>query len=477
MLSPVVRTIAWREVRDTLTDWRILLPIFILTFVLPQLILVALVTALQYIGSQGTVGRLVPFAMLLVGFVPASFSLIAALEAFVGERERNSLEALLAMPLSDGELYLGKLLSSLLPPLLSSYLGMTIFGVSLSLARPDLFLSAFTPARLALVFALIGVKALVMVTGAVIISSHTTSIRAANLLASFVLIPTASLLQLEALLIIANRWDVLGLVALGLLTVALMLGRTGVQGFNREEILSREHEQFNLTTIRRRFATVFREYRPAGVPLDAYAGLPFSPRRFYRHELPALLRECRLPLGVALAAALLGLGAGSWLSFEGYGHALLTDALQQAIGRPPAPGVALAAEIFVRNIRVALLSSVLSALAFGIFAFLVPAVAFAQVGYVATWLVADGGDPWRFILGYVVPHGIVELPTAIIGAALGLRVGAALMSPPPGFTVGENLLWALANFLKTYLLLLVPLFLLAALIEGLLTPLVIRALY
>jgi uncharacterized membrane protein SpoIIM required for sporulation len=173
----------------------------------------------------------------------------------------------------------------------------------------------------------------------------------------------------------------------------------------------------------------------------------------------------------------LGLGAGSWLSFEGYGHALLTDALQQAIGRPPAPGVALAAEIFVRNIRVALLSSVLSALAFGIFAFLVPAVAFAQVGYVATWLVADGGDPWRFILGYVVPHGIVELPTAIIGAALGLRVGAALMSPPPGFTVGENLLWALANFLKTYLLLLVPLFLLAALIEGLLTPLVIRALY
>ena len=66
---------------------------------------------------------------------------------------------------------------------------------------------------------------------------------------------------------------------------------------------------------------------------------------------------------------------------------------------------------------------------------------------------------------------------ALLGAALGLRIGAALMAPPTGFTAGQNLLWAFATFAKVWLLVLVPLIALSALIEGLVTPLIIRALY
>jgi len=77
----------------------------------------------------------------------------------------------------------------------------------------------------------------------------------------------------------------------------------------------------------------------------------------------------------------------------------------------------------------------------------------------------------------VLPHGIVELPTALLGAALGIRVGAALMSPPKGFSVGQNILWSLAQFFKVWALVLLPLFLLGALIEGLISPLVIARLY
>jgi uncharacterized membrane protein SpoIIM required for sporulation len=81
------------------------------------------------------------------------------------------------------------------------------------------------------------------------------------------------------------------------------------------------------------------------------------------------------------------------------------------------------------------------------------------------------------LIGYVLPHGMIELPTAILGAALGLRIGAALMSPPKGFSVGRNILWALAQFFKVWGLVLLPLFLIAALIEGLISPLVIANLY
>jgi uncharacterized membrane protein SpoIIM required for sporulation/ABC-type transport system involved in multi-copper enzyme maturation permease subunit len=486
MSISAIRTITRREVGDTLTDWRILAPMFILAFILPLLLVSAANFAIRFIADENTVPLLVPFVMLLVGFIPASFSLITALETFVGERERNSLEALLAMPISDGELYLGKLTSSLLPPLVSAFTAMGVFCGALALGYPQLFARGLTPEYILVIFLLITTKAIVMVASAVIISSHTTSVRAANLLASFVLLPTASVVQLEAILIIgrtARAWSVLWIIVLLLTVIAITLIRTGMGAFNREEILSREHEQLNLRQVGRTFLTFFREYRPAGVPPDQYTQSRFSAARFYRRELPALLRDYRLPIAVALIAALSGLLSGGYIGST-YRVRFL-DAYLSNIGTPPAPSLGLGIGIALNNVRVALLSGVFSLFVFGVFAFLVPAVAFAQIGFVASTLAERGGSwfalghtsPLQFLLAYVVPHGIVELPTAILGAAMGLRVGAALMSPPRGFTVGQNILWALAQLAKVWLYVLVPLFLLAGLIEGLVTPQVIRALY
>jgi uncharacterized membrane protein SpoIIM required for sporulation len=404
----------------------------------------------------------------------------------VGERERNSLEALLSMPISDRQLYLGKLVSSLLPPLLSSYTAMAVFAISLRFGYPDLFFEGLTLEYLVLGFVLITFKAIVMVASAVIISSHTTSIRAANLLASFVLLPTASVVQLEAILIISrgpNSRMVLWLIGVLLSVMAIALIRTGIGAFNREEILSREHEQLNLRQVGNTWKTFFREYRPAGVAPDQYSGLPLSIGRFYRAELPALLREYRLPLLVALIAAVGGLLSGGYVGST-YRVRLL-DSYLANIGSAPSPSLGLGLGIAANNIRVALLSNVFSLFVFGAFAFLVPAVAFAQIGFVAnslserggSWLALGADSPLQFLLGYVLPHGVLELPAAILSAALGLRVGVALMSPPKGFTVGQNILWSLAQFAKVWLLLLIPVFLVAGLIEGLVTTQIIQALY
>ena len=435
---------------------------------------------------MNTISRLVPFVMLLVGFIPASFSLITALETFVGERERNSLEALLSMPISDNQLYLGKLVSSLLPPLLSSYTAMIVFAVSLRFGYPDLFFQGLTFEYLVLGFLLITFKAIVMVASAVIISSHTTSVRAANLLASFVLLPTATVVQLEAILIISrgpNSRSVLWLIALLLSVMAIALIRTGMGAFNREEILSREHEQLNLRHVGRTWQTFFREYRPAGVAPDQYSGAAFSFGRFYRHELPALLRDYRLPLLVALIAAAGGLLGGGYVG-SNYRVRLLDNYLAN-VGSAPAPQPGAGAiDCGEQHSRRAVLECLL-AVRFGAFAFLVPAVAFAQIGFVASalterggsWLALGADSPLQFLLAYVLPHGIIELPVAILSAAMGIRVGVALMSPPKGFTVGQNILWSLAQFAKVWLFVLIPLFLIGGLIEGLVTPLIIRALY
>ncbi len=476
-------TIAERELRETLTDWKVLLPVTILSCVIPLALVGGADLAINFIGDATLIGRLVPFATLLVGFVPASFSLITALESFVGERERNSLEALLAMPVSDNDLYVSKLCSSLLVPLLSSFTAMLVFATAMAMAQPDLYFFAMTPVRMFQLLLMIGIITLMMVAGAVIISSHTGSIRAANLMASFVLIPTAVMLQLQAILIIGQRWDLLWIIIAALTVITIALVRTGMTAFNREEILSREHETLNLQSIIATFKTFFREYQPAGVVPDLYRGLPFAPGRFYRKELPALLRDLRLPLLVALIGAVGGTVMGGFI-----GNTYDITAFDQVLARigtvaDPSPGLALL--IFANNIRVSVLSNVFSVFSFGLFAFLVPAVAFTQVGFVASTLQARGGSwlalgadsPLQFVLAYVLPHGIIELPTFILSAALGIRIGAALLSPPSGFSVGQNILWAMANFWKVWLLLLLPLILLSALVEGLLSPLVIRAFY
>ena len=76
--------------------------------------------------------RFIPFLLMIVGFFPISFSLIIALETFVGEKERRSIEPLLSMPITNLELYLGKMISATALPLLGSLLGVTVYLARLS---------------------------------------------------------------------------------------------------------------------------------------------------------------------------------------------------------------------------------------------------------------------------------------------------------------------------------------------------------
>ncbi|MEO1646397.1 MAG: hypothetical protein AAFR67_14495, partial [Chloroflexota bacterium] len=87
-----------REVRDSLRDWRIIAPILLLTFLFPllaQFIASWMAGFLAQYGAEFIGGQFVPLMLMVVGFFPISISLVIALETFVGEKERRSLEPLL----------------------------------------------------------------------------------------------------------------------------------------------------------------------------------------------------------------------------------------------------------------------------------------------------------------------------------------------------------------------------------------------
>ncbi|MEE8568548.1 MAG: ABC transporter permease subunit, partial [Anaerolineales bacterium] len=215
--------VARREIRDQLRDWRILTPIIILTLFFPLLMNFTAQQAMGFVTRYGApiIGdRLIPFLLLIVGFFPISISLVIALESFAGERERLSLEPLLATPLTDSQLYLGKMVASLVPPLGASYLGISVYLVGLVLSigwRPP-------PQLLLQVLALTTIQAIVMVSGAVVISSLTTSVRAANLLASFIIIPVAELVIGESVIMFWARYEILWWIVLALALIALVFG-------------------------------------------------------------------------------------------------------------------------------------------------------------------------------------------------------------------------------------------------------------
>ena len=82
-----IRTITRREVGDTLSDWRILAPMFILAFLLPLILVRAASFAIRFIDDPNTVPLLVPFVMLLVGFInsitnPIDKKLVTMTDAF-----------------------------------------------------------------------------------------------------------------------------------------------------------------------------------------------------------------------------------------------------------------------------------------------------------------------------------------------------------------------------------------------------------
>ena len=164
------RLIAVRELRETVRDPNLVLPLVLM----PCLIgLLAGVSAFTSFGSGSTaVGTAVTnaaldqlpqaavqrlsnlpttshdaaietllkaFSIPLFWVIPVALTPAVAADSFVGERERASLEPLLATPIGTGAVLLGKLAASVIPAALGTWLGVLVFWALTLLSRSTLY--------------------------------------------------------------------------------------------------------------------------------------------------------------------------------------------------------------------------------------------------------------------------------------------------------------------------------------------------
>ena len=454
-----------REIRDQFRDWRIIAPIIILTVFFPGLMNFTAQQAVDFVGKYGApiiADRLIPFLLMVVGFFPISVSLVIALESFVGEKERRSIEPLLSSPLTDVQLYLGKLMAVMFPPLIGSFLGISVYliGVYRQVGWvPDTIL-------LIQVIALAVVQSLVMVSGAVVISSQTTSVRASNLLASFIIIPMALLLVGESMIMFWARYRVLWWAIFGQAIIAWLLIRTGIAHFNREDLLGRELDTLNL-----RWAwQVFK---------SAFMGEKNSTHSWWRLNVWNALINLRWPI---LLALLFSVGSGligssqaevfsipaGLLDWDNLEMGLVTGI--EEVGPIRFFSVEGIGQIFTQNLRAIVLASLMGIFSFGVLGIIVLILPFSIIGYFAAVAGQTGLEPWKFLAGFVIPHGIVEIPAIILTGALIIRLGLTLVSPNEEHSIGEAWVRSLAEWTRMVLFVIIPLLLAAAFLEVFITP-------
>jgi uncharacterized membrane protein SpoIIM required for sporulation/ABC-type transport system involved in multi-copper enzyme maturation permease subunit len=458
----IVWLIARRELRDQFRDWRILFPMIVLTVFFPFLMNYTAGQAMEFVSQYGAAliaERLVPFLLMVVGFFPITVSLVIALEAFVGEKERGTIEPLLSSPLADWHLYLGKLIAAASVPLLTAYIGIGVYLAGLGIQRVPIL----APGLLVQTIALTTVQAVLMVSGAIVISTQATSVRAANLMSSFIVIPMALLIQGESVLMFWGNNQILWTAVLGVAVMTALLVRVGVAHFQREALLGREIDVLNLRWMGRTFWRAFRgEARSLG--------------EWYRREVARTLRRQAVPILLLCLLGAAGFAAGyAWLLDNA---ALLEQAiaagegqkaLETALGMPMDFRITFQF-IWLHNLRAVALILLLGFFSFGVLGTIVFIGNVGLIGVVLAAVKIMGLSPTVLTLSGILPHGIFEIPAIILSSAAVLHLGAALVTPLPGRTLGEVLLQGLADWAKVSLGLALPLLTLAAAIEVWVTP-------
>jgi uncharacterized membrane protein SpoIIM required for sporulation/ABC-type transport system involved in multi-copper enzyme maturation permease subunit len=456
-----------RELRDQFRDWRIILPIVVLTLIFPFLANFTTRRILEFVQRYGAniiAERFIPFLIMIVGFFPISISLVIALESFAGESERRSIEPLLSSPLTDGQLYLGKLLACVIIPLTAAYLGMTVYLAGIYRAstwRPEAMF-------LVLIIVLTAVQALVMVSGAVVISTQTTSVRAANLLASFIIIPVALLIQVESVMMLWADYRVLWWAVLAQVVLVVLLVRMGITHLNREELLGHEIDTPNL----RRMWKVFRLQ---------FTGGARSFGEWYRHEIPLTLKRLRIPIAwmSLLLVIVTYLGALEFAKLDLPAGVIGFDNLKnfdgQVLGQLSQLGFFSTSNVMTilwHNMRAVSIAALLGSMTLGVAGVLILLIPMGLIGFFTGAASLAGFSPLTVLVSFTMPHGILEIPAIILSGAAILQVGASFVSSNQGRSIGEGLVISIADWAKITLAVILPLFFGAAILEVFISPLV-----
>jgi ABC-2 type transport system permease protein len=204
-------------------------------------VLLSVVLTIKHIPAS-TLDYLLPafafFYVILAGVVPTAI----ASYTIVGEKVEKTLEPLLASPVTDSEILLGKGISAFLPSILAIWGGSVLFMVLADVATFNTFGYYYFPNlnTVVVLFLMVPLAVLMSVEWSVVVSGRVTDVRVAQQLGALIVLPFAAIYVLGEINVVplnvtSNLLIVCGILAL----VDVFLFSLAKETFQREEILTK----------------------------------------------------------------------------------------------------------------------------------------------------------------------------------------------------------------------------------------------
>ena len=236
---------AWLVARKDLLIMKKRKSILALMFVLPVLLGTGLPVIIDNLIMRKSpsitevaqlLGSFAYFFILLSALIPLYISSYS----IVGEKSEKSIEPLLAAPISDSEILLGKYIGVLLPALVATYIGGLIF-MSLTNILTHNYIHYYYYPNLtfgAVMLAGVPLGSLYGVALGVLVSSKTNNVQSSYQLGGITLIPFIILYVMgEIGLVQLDDVNNILYIALGLLVAVIIVYVLNSRTFNRETII------------------------------------------------------------------------------------------------------------------------------------------------------------------------------------------------------------------------------------------------
>lgn len=166
---------------------------------------------------------------------------VLASYSIVGEKNRRTLEPLLAVPISTGDLLLGKVLAAILPGIALTWLCALIFAAGLGFVAVDPVVPGLVlhPGWMVILLLTSPILALISVALTVMVSARVNDPRSAQQIVGVLIVPVMLLFfgQMLGLFVLNPAVALLFSLVLALVAVGLLWLATQV--FQREKILTR----------------------------------------------------------------------------------------------------------------------------------------------------------------------------------------------------------------------------------------------
>jgi ABC-2 type transport system permease protein len=172
--------------------------------------------------------------------VPAWLPMSMATNSIVAEKERKSLEPMLASPMAVNELFLGKLISAFIPSIAITWAMFMLYLIFMYIfLSPAAFGALFGFRVFMAMFVLAPILSIISVTLGIIISSKIKDIRSAQQVGGVIILPVLIPFYLQVMGAIIINWVIMLLSSIVLAIIAYIIFRIAVKTFDKEAILTK----------------------------------------------------------------------------------------------------------------------------------------------------------------------------------------------------------------------------------------------